>query len=193
MSIFVGGHQSMVLTGVLPITWNGSYTIGRFLVHRVIVVSQVVRSKCNIFTWLLGCTLNTKSTLFVLMTWCFRPPVRTVVNTQACVSRCVELNSLPLGDVVQWFKKCDLRAHITDEAHGHFWNNSQVNAIEQLWRSVNTGSGNVCCSIDSGSDLVTYTNVDQVHCHIKYLTQLAFSFKRRHYSANIFVSFSTDL
>ena len=51
--------------------WSLSYSC--FNPQNIIVVSCVVCSKCNIFVWILGGTMNTKSALlwWILMTWCF--------------------------------------------------------------------------------------------------------------------------
>ena len=53
---------------IRPLTFK---QLCNFIFTNLIVVNCVVHSKCDIFVWFLGSTVNTKTTRSVLMAWCF--------------------------------------------------------------------------------------------------------------------------
>ena len=64
--------------------------LGHFF-QSVILFSNVVHYKCNIFIWNWSNTMNVQSALWMLMAWCFstRASVATVLTMHPYVSRCL--------------------------------------------------------------------------------------------------------
>ena len=78
--------------GILVDHWS---TISSFF-ENVILDSDIVHYKYNIFVCNMSNTIDTWSALWLLMAWCFstRASVATVLITHSCISRCLCVNLL---------------------------------------------------------------------------------------------------
>ena len=92
-----------------------------YFFQNVILFSNAVHHKCNIFIWNWSNTMNVSSTLWILMAWCFstRASVATVLTTHPCVSRCLGVKDTATSSRGQWVNdhvtSCD---HVTSM---HCW------------------------------------------------------------------------
>ena len=98
--MIITGNITVFLFAMSPIRFQSYLLTLKRLGHffqNVILFSNVVHHKCNIFIWNWTDTMNVWSALWMLMAWCFstRASVATVLTTHPCVSRCLWVKTTP--------------------------------------------------------------------------------------------------
>ena len=102
--MIITGNITVFLFAMSPIRFQSYLLTLKRLGHffqNVILFSNVVHHKCNIFIWNWTDTMNVWSALWMLMAWCCstRASVATVLTTHPCVSRCLWVKQLRHTDV----------------------------------------------------------------------------------------------
>ena len=152
MSIFVVGHQRIILTRVLPID------------------DKTVAVRASLFHWFSNifhkghfCPCSTKRTKIRFISFAFKKNVRNVVtvHTSFCLlahtnyriqqaqwwarKHCATINSLALGKSewnIRYVIHCNIQTDFSDWLlRHHLWNCSNMNVTRLHWW-VNIGSGN---------------------------------------------------